>query len=98
MKSGKWYIRWSIILYRVFLDEAEKKKDYVGPIEPPKSDIRQEAFALPAGFVWDTVDVLDDVQVCVLKGEGEEKGNGMWRLNKYYLRFGYTAWRPLSSP
>lgn len=45
-------------------DDQEKRNEYVGPLEPAKEDIKQDPYTLPEGFIWDTVDVLDDEQAC----------------------------------
>jgi glycylpeptide N-tetradecanoyltransferase len=39
--------------------------DDVGVIEPevPVSEIRQEPYSLPAGFVWDTVHIDNEAQL-----------------------------------
>lgn len=34
-----------------------------GPIEADKTNVRAEAFSLPEQFVWDNVNLLDEVQV-----------------------------------
>ena len=40
----------------------EKPTDF-GAIEPDKADVRQNPYSLPAGFVWDTLDLDEDAQV-----------------------------------
>jgi hypothetical protein len=74
-------------------DEREQRKDYVGPLEPPKADIRQEPYTLPEGFIWDTVDVLDDAQLedlyQLLNENYVEDGDAMFRFDysKEFLRW-----------
>ena len=35
-----------------------------GPIEGDRTSVRSEAYSLPEQFVWDNVNLLDDLQVC----------------------------------
>ncbi|TXT13266.1 hypothetical protein VHUM_00633 [Vanrija humicola] len=70
-----------------------------GPIDPPKTpaDVRQEPYALPAGFEWSTVDVKNEGQMnelhTLLSENYVEDDEAMFRFrySKEFLLWALTA-------
>ena len=38
----------------------------MGPMEPDKTEVREEPYSLPEKFTWEEVDVTDDTQIAEL--------------------------------
>ena len=49
-----------------FLADEKVTGEVNEPIEPsrPVEEVRQDAYSLPAGFVWCNVDIANETQVC----------------------------------
>ena len=44
-------------------DVTDETVDDVGPVEPDKSEIREDPYSLPDKFKWDSLNLDDDKQV-----------------------------------
>ncbi len=57
------------ILVHVFClfltDENIEENEAIEP-DKPQGELRQEPYSLPAGFHWDTLDIMDPLVVCNL--------------------------------
>ena len=47
----------------MLFDVADETVDDVGPVEPDKSEIREDPYSLPDKFKWDSLNLDDDKQV-----------------------------------
>ena len=61
----------------------EDKVEESGPLEPDKSEVREEPYSLSDKFIWDELDLNDDAQIgelyCLLNENYVEDEDNMFR-------------------
>lgn len=61
----------------------EERVEEVGPVEPDKTDVREEPYSLSDKFTWDELDLSDETQIgelyCLLNENYVEDEDNMFR-------------------